>query len=233
MNLNLIIKTPDLKQLEKLDIKCISCNYWFNAERTNFIEEFYRSRSIWDLIKGKIFEKRNKSSKEKNIFCFKKSGGRIKAAFNGKICVGIILSGKYYLFPKLKSFNVYPPDSKSIFLGCLYVIPEYRNVGIEKRLLMALEKDLIKERIKSIETIGKRLNDDISEYEYENSPLIPIKFLIKNGFYIIKNDDLFPLLRLDLKTILLDFAENRLLSIREISLKKKIRSPAIINKIKN
>jgi len=230
MNLNLNIKNLDLRQLEELDIKCINCNYWFNAERTNFIEELYRSRNIWDLIKSKIFEKRNESSQGKNIFCFKKSGGRIKAAFDGKKCVGVILSGKYYLFPKLKSFSIYPPDSKSIFLGCLYVIPGYRNVGIEKRLLLDLEKDLIKERIKSIETIGKRLNDDISEYEYEKSPLIPIKFLIKNGFYITKNDELFPLLRLDLKTIIGYFAKSKLLSIREIFLKKKIRSPAIIKK---
>ncbi len=223
------IKDISLEQLEKLNIKCVSCNYWFDAENTNFIEELCKNRDVWNLLKSKIFEKRNKNSYRK-IFCFKQSGGRIKGAFSGKECIGIILSGKYYLFPKLKSFKVYPPGSEGMFLGCLYVVPEYRDMGVEKRILMALEKDLINEGIKFIETVGERLSDDTSKDEYRKSHLIPVKFLIKNGFYIIKNDRYFPLLRLDLKTVVADFAESKLLSVRNISLKKKVRSPAMIKK---
>ena len=111
------------------------------------------------------------------------------------------MAGKYYLFPRLKFYKIFPPDSESIFLGCLYVLPEYRNLGAGKKLLMSLEKDLIVSRVNSIESIGKRLNDDMDIDEYINSPIIPVKFLIKNGFYIKKNDELFPLFRLDLSAL--------------------------------
>ena len=75
------------------------------------------------------------------------------------------------------------------------------NTGIlvsAKNCLMSLEKDLIVSHVNSIESIGKRLNDDMDIEEYINSPIIPVKFLIKNGFYIKKNDEFFPLFRLDL-----------------------------------
>ncbi|GAH25034.1 unnamed protein product, partial [marine sediment metagenome] len=51
----------------------------------------------------------------------------------------------------------------SVFLGCIYVISEYRGVGVAKRLLVEIEKDLIKDKVKSIESIGKRLNVKIPE----------------------------------------------------------------------
>jgi len=232
MNLNLVIKDIPLEQLEKLKFKCIECSYWFDCDKKNFLEELSGIKSIRELrcfLKGKLFEKRNRKDGRKKIISFRESGGWIKVAFSGRKCIGIILSGRYYLFPRLKTFNVYPPDFESTFLGCIYVIPEYRDFGIEKRLLFELEKELIKEKVKSIETIGKRLNDDIDEDEYENSPLIPFKFLINNGFYIKKNDPLFPLCRLDLKSIVSDFAESKTL-IDKVLYKKEVRSPIIIKK---
>jgi ribosomal protein S18 acetylase RimI-like enzyme len=38
---------------------------------------------------------------------------------------------------------VFPPDPDSTFLGCIYVEPEMRGMGVEKRLLIELEKDLL------------------------------------------------------------------------------------------
>lgn len=230
MDLNLIIKDLSCEQLEKIEFKCIECSYWFDCEKTNFLKELSKVQSIRELrgfLKGKLFEESSRKDKRKKIISFKEHGGRIKAAFIGGKCVGIILAGNYYLFPRLRNFNVFPPDFESIFLGCIYVISEYRGMSVAKRLLIEIEKDLIKEKVKSIESIGKRLNDDIDEEEYENSPLIPFKFLIKNGFYLKKNDPLFPLLRLNLKSIVSDFAESKTL-LGKIALEKEVRSPIII-----
>ncbi len=95
---------------------------------------------------------------------------------------------------------------------------------------MSIEKDLIKAKISSIESIGKRLNDDMDLEEYINSPIIPVKFLIKNGFYIKKNDNLFPLLRLDLNSIAKVFLEGRLFFEKSCAGKGSARTPRIVIK---
>lgn len=230
MNLKISIKDISLQDLTRLDIKCLECDFWFdNKPTTNLIEEFHTINAILDLFKSRIFERKNKDTQGRRFFCFKKSGGRIKAAFDRQKCVGIIFAGKYYLFPKVKSFSIYPPDSDSVFLGCIYVEPGYKNMGIGRRLLLDLEKDLIKEKVSSIETIGKRLSDDIDEEEYQNSPLIPIKFLIQNGFYIKKNDEFFPLVRLDLKTIEKVCEEERL-PAKDVCLEKGLGSSLMVRR---
>jgi GNAT superfamily N-acetyltransferase len=230
MDLNLIIKDLSCKQLEKIKFRCIECSYWFDCDKTNFFKDLSEVRSIRELggfFKGKLFERGARKDNRKKIIFFKEHGGKIKAAFVREKCIGIILAGNYYLFPRLKNFNVFPPDFESIFLGCIHVTSEYRGMNVGKRLLVEIEKELIKEKVKSIESIGKRLNDDIDEEEYWNSPLIPFKFLINNGFHLKKNDPLFPLLRLDLKSVAIDFVESRAL-LDKIALEKEVRSPIII-----
>ncbi len=231
MDLNLIIKDLSCKQLEKIEFRCIECSYWFDCDKTNFFKDLSEVKSIRELgcfFKGKLIEKSARKDNRKKIIFFKEHGGKVKGAFARDRCIGIILAGNYYLFPRLKNFNVFPPDFESIFLGCIYVIPEYRDMRVGKRLLVEIEKELIKEKVKSIESIGKRLNDDIDEEEYWNSPLIPFKFLMNNGFYLKKNDPLFPLLRLDLKSIAVDFSESRTL-LDEMALEKEVRGPVPYN----
>lgn len=230
MDLNVTIKDLSSTKLEKIDLKCLDCSYWFDRDMTIFFKELFAVRSFRELngfLKGKLFEKSVRKNNRKKIAAFSKYGGKIKAAFIGGQCIGIIMAGNYYLFPKLRSFNVYPPDSESTFLGCIHVISRYRGMGIGKRLLIEIEKELIKEKAESIESIGKRLNDDIDEDMYWDSPLIPFKFLINNGFYLKKNDSLFPLLRLDLKSLAIDFVESKLVPDK-MALEKEVGSPIII-----
>lgn len=229
MDLNVTIRDLSSAKLEKIDLKCLDCSYWFDRDMTIFFKDLFAARSLHELtgfLKGKLFEKSIRRNNRK-IISFKKYGGKVKAAFIRGQCIGIILAGDHYLFPKLRNFNIYPPDPDSIFLGCIYVIPEYRGIGIGRRLLIEVEKELIKDKRKSIESIGKRQNDDIDEDVYWNSPLIPFKFLINNGFYLKKNDPLFPLLRLDLKSLAIDFVERQPVS-DEMALEKEVGSPIII-----
>ncbi|MBN2072980.1 MAG: hypothetical protein JW770_03425 [Actinobacteria bacterium] len=225
-----IIKDLDPEKLDRIRIKCLDCNFWFDFDEANFFEDLAKIRGIPEIgvfLKSKLFERTTKTSRCRNIESFLNYGGRVKTAFTGKKCTGILLAGKYYLFPKLKSFTVYPPDIKSVFLACIYVIPEYKETGTEKRLLIELEKDLIREKVEAIEAIGKRKNDDIDDEEFENSPLVPFKFLINNGFYLKKNNDLYPLVRLDIKSIAFDSLEEGSL-IKEAGFKKRARSPVMM-----
>ncbi|MBN1298212.1 MAG: GNAT family N-acetyltransferase, partial [Actinobacteria bacterium] len=201
VNLNFTIKDLTIDKLDKVKLKCVNCSFWTDNSSISLFDNLNAGVTVWEFIKSRFFEIKSKSSKRKFLPFFIENGGIAKVAFSSKKCIGILLAGKYYLFPKLKLFNFYPPDPASIFLGCIYVLPEYRNLGVGKKLLISLEKDLIKTNVCSIESVAKRIIDDIDIDEYVNSPIIPIKFLIKNGFYIKENDEVYPLLRLDLSTI--------------------------------
>lgn len=230
MDLRITIKNLSCSQLEKIGFKCVECNYWFKIKRNGFFKDLAGVKNLnglKGLVKGRLFEESSRGKRKKKIISFKENGGKIKAAFADEKCIGAILAGNYYLFPKLTDYNIFPPDYDSIFLACIYIIPEYRETGVDKRLLIELEKDLLKEKIKSIEAIGKRLTDDMDEEEYYNSPNIPFKFLMNNGFYLKKNDPLFPLLKLDMKSIAFNAAEGKVL-LEKLALKRKVENPIII-----
>ena len=231
MNLNLNFRDLDYDDLQKVKFKCKDCSFWFDSNKQNLFGDITEAPSLAGLLKTKLIEMKSLKSRDKFLPFFLKNGGRVKAAFSGKKCVGILIAGKYYLFPKLKLFDIYQPDSTSVFLGCVYISPEYRNVGAGKRLLIELEKDLIEEKINAIESVGKRMNDDIDIEEYINNPIIPVKFLIKNGFYIKKNDERFPLLRLDLSAIAMDKGlARKKFAINNVAVEGAIRDAAIFKK---
>ena len=231
MDLNIKIKDISFADFLKLKINCHGCDYWFKCNKISLAKEFNKSFKLLDFLKSKLFELKNKSHQGNCFGSFIKNGGKIKIAYINKSEIkGLIIYGNHYLFPKLKEFKVYPPDSSSIFLACMFVEPEYREFGVEERLLLSVEKDILKQGKKSLETVAKRQNDDISENEYENLHLIPFKFLIKNGFFVKKNDEYFPLLRLDLSTIETVLSEEESLFARLFKKKELSRSTFVNTK---
>ena len=230
MDSNLVIKDLSADKADRLKIKCKNCSFWFDHGNNNSIRDLIRARSfpeIKNFLKSKIFTENHEDCSMDTLKSFLCQGGRVKIATKNRKCVGILTAGKFNLFPRLKTFKIYPPDPKSVFLGCIYIEPGYRGSGFEKRLLIELEKDLFKEKVACIEVIGKRMSDDIDEAEYENSPLIPFKFLINNGFYLKKNDEFYPLLRLDIGSMVAVFKEGKL-SLDKLVYKKEARSPVSI-----
>jgi len=216
--MNIIIRNVKIEELGKLDIKCATCSFWFNCGGGGFINGL-GSRNIIDFLKSKLYERVNNRDKNKNINCFCRYGGRTKGAFEGGSCIGILLYGRHYLFPRIKHFNVYPPDNDCVFIGCVYVKPGYRNMAVGQRLLLSVERELIKKRVRAIEIIGQRNME-----ARQNRELVPVKFLIKNGFYIQKNDYRYPLLRLDLDSIVRDFNLGKVLK-KHVILNKRLEAP--------
>lgn len=225
MDLNIKIKDIGFADVLKFKIKCHCCDYWFKCNKRSLVKEFNKSFKPLDFFRSKLFELKSKNNHGNLLGSFIKNGGRIKIAYlNDSEIKGQIIYGNPYLFPKLKEFKVYPPDSSSIFLACMFVEPQYQDFGVGERLLLSVEKDILKQGKKSLETVAKRQNDDISENEYEKLHLIPFKFLIKNGFFIKKNDEYFPLLRLDLSTIETVLSEEESLFARLFTKKELSRS---------
>lgn len=94
------------------------------------------------------------------------------------------------LVPGASRFSAGPPSPDGALLCCIYVVPEMRGRGLGKVLLTAVYRDLLKRRIKAIEAFGNRT---------DKFPPAPLRFFLKNGFYVLRDDHRFPLVRLDLK----------------------------------
>ena len=102
MNLNFAIKNISGEQLENIKFKCLNCGFWLNQGSSGFYEETSKSINIWELLKSRFLGIRNLNNKNNRfIDSFSRSGGIIKAAFSNKKCIGILMAGKYYLFPRL------------------------------------------------------------------------------------------------------------------------------------
>jgi len=230
MGIKMVIRDLFIDELKNTGIKCVECDFWFKYYEDSLLNNLSDIKSISDAkekFKSLFYKQDHEKADQEKLAAIIESGGIVKGAFINKKCAGMLFAGRYDLFPKLKSFRVYPPDPESIFLGCIYADPLQRGFGIKKKLLLELEKDLLKMNVGSIETIGKRNSDDIEDDEFENSPLVSFKFLINNGFYLKKNDRQYPLLRLDLKSIAKSFSAEQLL-LEKLIYKKTVRSPAVI-----
>ncbi len=204
MNLNIKIKNINVSDLKDYNLICNDCSFWFDSKDkdASILDNFRKTPNFFCFFKSIFFDFKSKYKSSNKLRCFLKNGGFCKIAFSRKNEVkGVVLYGNYFLFPNLKNFAVYPPEFESMFLGCIYIDEEYEEFGIAEKLLLSIEKDLIKANIKSIETIAKRENEDLTDSEYQNIHFLPIKFLISKGFYVRKNDEYFPLLRLELKNI--------------------------------
>ncbi len=87
--------------------------------RSSILEDITTTPSLLGFIKSKFTELRNVDSRNRFLPFILSNGGKVKAAYSNKKCIGLLIAGSYYLFPKLKSFHIYPPDNDSIFLGCI------------------------------------------------------------------------------------------------------------------
>ena len=230
MGSKVIIRDLSAHSLEKTSIKCVGCSFWFDYNGGCFLDDIFSIKSFLDiknLLRKRYLNRGYIQKRGKQLMSFADNGGIVKGAFKDKKCVGLLTAGDFGLFPKLQSFRIFPPDNDCTFLGCIYVVPGERGLGIEKMLLNELEKDLLRKNAIAIETIGKRLDDDMDGEEFENSPLVTFKFLIKNGFYLKKNDEKYPLLRLDIKSIAREPSWERV-SLEKLAYKKTVRYPVVM-----
>jgi GNAT superfamily N-acetyltransferase len=96
-------------------------------------------------------------------------------------------------FPDFKPSMAGPVSSDAALLACLYVVPEVRRKGVGRAMLQVVAKSLLKRRIVAIETYASR----------SGNFGIPLDFCLANGFFILREDPNFPLVRLELKNVIL------------------------------
>ncbi|HDP70120.1 MAG TPA: N-acetyltransferase [Actinobacteria bacterium] len=171
------ITAINIATLKNIPQPCRSCSYW-----ESFLDTA-RTPSGGQGLRDKWF-----------ISTMRSWGECGKLIYVGDEAVAYAQYAPPCYFPKIKNYAAAPLSEDAIFLSCLYVLPPHRDKGHGKAILREIVKRLSKSGYRAIETFGNKT--------LENRPSAPFGFYMRNGFYIVRDDEKFPLMRLDLKSVL-------------------------------
>jgi GNAT superfamily N-acetyltransferase len=98
------------------------------------------------------------------------------------------------LFPRLRRFPAGEAASlvDAVYLAYCYVVEGHRGRGLGTALVRDVARAAVDRGYAAVEALGDRTSD--------GGWVIPVAFLAANGFVVVRDDDRFPLLRLDLRS---------------------------------
>lgn len=124
-------------------------------------------------------------------------------------------------FPQARQMAAGPPSVDAVLLACLHVGPEVRDAGLGKVLLQSVLRDLVSRGERVLEAYGAA-----DPLDRRHSPLLSVGFLLKQGFSVTRPHPRYPLMRLELRT-LVAWTENleAVLESLQLPLLKRERVP--------
>ena len=148
------------------------------------------------------------------------NGGLIM--YDGATPLGFVKYAPGRFFPRASRMPSGPPDDDAVLIACLHVIPDVRDAGLGKVLLQAALRDLVSRKEKVVEAYAAPESED-----RDHSPLMSVEFLLRQGFRVARPHPLYPLMRLELKS-LVSWAESLDAMLDAIQLPRRIpeRVPA-------
>lgn len=111
-----------------------------------------------------------------------------------------------------------PPDPAALLLATVYVEPAWREQGIGRLLLHAALREAIRQDRRAVEAFGDRRH-------LERSCLLPVEWLLHEGFEVHREHVRTPLLRMDVRR-LLRWAETLEEALDEVLARLPRRAPA-------
>jgi GNAT superfamily N-acetyltransferase len=123
-------------------------------------------------------------------------------AYEGGEPLGFVKYAPGPFFPLASGMPTGAPDADAVLIACLHVMVDARDEGLGKVLLQAALRDLVTRKMKVVEAYAASEATD-----RERSPLMSVEFLLRQGFEVARPHPLFPLMRLELKS-LVSWTEN-------------------------
>jgi len=120
--------------------------------------------------------------------------GRI--AYENGEPLGFVKYAPPRFFPHAAMMPSGAPDADAVLIACLHVEPDVRETGLDKVLLQAALRDLVSRGERVVEAYGSA-----GSAERELSPLMPVEFLLRQGFAVARPHPTTPLMRLELKSL--------------------------------
>jgi GNAT superfamily N-acetyltransferase len=98
------------------------------------------------------------------------------------------------LFPRLRRFPAGEAASlvDAVYLAYCYVVDAKRGRGLGTALVRDVARAAVDRGYAAVEALGDRA--------FDGGWVIPVTFLAANGFVVVRDDERFPLLRLDLRS---------------------------------
>lgn len=126
-------------------------------------------------------------------------------------------------FPQARTFNARPDNEDVPLIACLHISSNARHHGLGSVLLRSVLRDLTLRGEKRVESFASVRKPAV----LDESPVLGLEFLLRNGFTVAHPDPQYPLLRLDLRRLAL-LTENleSVLDSLKIPLRAPKRAPA-------
>jgi GNAT superfamily N-acetyltransferase len=143
-------------------------------------------------------------------------------AYDDGAPLGFVKYAPARFFPRATGMPSGPPDNDSVLIACLHVAADVRDAGLGKVLLQAALRDLVSRKEKVVEAYA-----DTGGADRDRSPLMSLEFLLGQGFRVTRPHPLYPLMRLELKS-LVSWTENLEAVLEAIQLPRRLgeRVPA-------
>jgi GNAT superfamily N-acetyltransferase len=120
-----------------------------------------------------------------------------KVVFEDDEVLGFIKYAPSGYFPQAANFSAAPEDPKVPLIACMHVSPDARHHGLGSLLLRACIRDLAGRGERKIEAFGI-VNPPAA---IDESPMVSMEFLLRNGFTVSRPDPMYPLLKLDVRSL--------------------------------
>lgn len=122
-----------------------------------------------------------------------------RVAYEDDDVLGFIKYAPSGYFPQARTFPAAPLDPNVPLIACLHISPDARHHGLGTVLLRAALSDLALRRERRVEAFASVAKPAV----IEESPVMSIEFLLRNGFTVARPDPIHPLLQLELRSLAL------------------------------
>ncbi len=122
-----------------------------------------------------------------------------RVAYEDDEVLGFIKYAPSGYFPQARTFPSAPEDPSVPLIACLHVSADARHHGLGTVLLRAALRDLVNRGERRVEAFGFATPTT----SLDDMPMPGMPFLLRNGFTVSKPDSAYPLLKLDLKSLVI------------------------------
>ncbi|MBW6468233.1 MAG: hypothetical protein K0B85_03650 [Coriobacteriia bacterium] len=174
------LRALTLEGIAGIDRECAVCAYWESPE----------------LLPMRCGAACDEELLRSNLSTVRREWGEYgRMALEDKVVLGFIKCAPTRYFPQARRLPTGAPDADAPLITCLHVLDEARCRGLDRVLLHAVLRDLNMQGVRAVYAYGSVSGDR------ERMPMPDLEFLLEQGFTVERPHLVYPLLRLDLRTL--------------------------------